>query len=128
MLTQLHIKNFALIDDLTLEFSGQMNVLTGETGAGKSILIDAIRFVLGERMDGLRAEASDKPCQVEAAFELREDLLKAQPALEPYRAEEGLLILRREFSQGKTRAWINNRLVPLAVLKETGTSLIDIHG
>ncbi len=128
MLTQLHIKNFALIDDLSLEFSGQMNVLTGETGAGKSILIDALRFVLGERMEGLRAEASDKPCQVEAAFELREDFLKQQPALEPYLGEDGMLVLRREFSQGKTRAWINNRLIPLSVLKEAGKSLVDIHG
>jgi DNA repair protein RecN (Recombination protein N) len=128
MLSQLHIKNFALIEDLTLEFSGQMNVLTGETGAGKSILIDAIRFVLGERMDGLRAEASDRPCQVEAAFELREDLLKKQSVFEPYPAEDGLLVLRREFTQGKTRAWINNRLVPLSILKEVGAYLIDIHG
>ena len=118
MLTQLHIKNFALIDDLSLEFSGQMNVLTGETGAGKSILIDAIRFVLGERTDGLSNEVKDKPCQVEAAFELQKDLLKEQSALEPYLAEDGLLILRREFSQGKTRAWINNRLVPLSLKRD----------
>lgn len=128
MLTQLHIKNFALIEDLTLEFSGQMNVLTGETGAGKSILIDAIRFVLGERMEGLRAEVLEKPCQVEAAFELRAELLKNQTAFEPYLADDGLLVLRREFSAGKTRAWINNRLVPLSLLKEIGAYLIDIHG
>jgi len=128
VLNQLHIKNFALIEDLSLEFSGQMNVLTGETGAGKSILIDAIRFVLGERMEGLRPDSGDKSCQVEAAFELREDFLKKQPALEPYLAEDGLLLLRREFSQGKTRAWINNRLVPLSILKEAGAFLIDIHG
>ncbi len=128
MLTQLHIKKFALIEDLTLEFSGQMNVLTGETGAGKSMLIDAIRFVLGERMEGLRAEAQDKPCQVEAAFELHDDLLKKQPVWEPYLAEDGLLVLRREFFQGKTRAWIHNRLVPLSLLKEAGAYLIDIHG
>ncbi len=128
MLTQLHIKNFALIEDLTLEFSGQMNVMTGETGAGKSILIDAIRFVLGERMDGLRQEANDKPCQVEAAFELQDPFLKKQTVFEPYLAEDDLLILRREFAQGKTRAWINNRLVPLSILKEAGAYLIDIHG
>lgn len=128
MLTQLHIKNFALIEDLKLEFSGHLNVLTGETGAGKSILIEAIRFVLGERMEGLRTEAQDKPCQVEAAFELSEDLLKKQPVFEPYLDEEGLLVLRREFFNGKTRAWINHRLAPLSVLKEVGAYLIDIHG
>ena len=127
MLTQLHIRNFALIDDLTLEFSGQLNVLTGETGAGKSILIDAIRFVLGERLDGARGDANEKPCQVEAAFEVHGELLK-QPLFEPYLQEDGLLILRRELSQGKTRAWINHRLVPLSLLKEAGTYLIDIHG
>jgi len=128
MLTQLHIKNFALIDDLTLEFSGQMNVLTGETGAGKSILIDAIRFVLGERMDGFRSDAQEKPCQVEAAFELQGGFLQNQSALEPYLSEDGLFVLRREISLGKTRAWINNRLVSLSLLKEAGAYLIDIHG
>ncbi len=127
MLTQLHIKNFALIDDLTLEFSGRLNVLTGETGAGKSILIDAIRFVLGERMDGSRAETRSGTSQVEAAFELHGALLKG-PLLEPYLQDEGLLVLRREYADGKTRAWINNRLVPLSLLKEAGACLIDIHG
>jgi DNA repair protein RecN (Recombination protein N) len=128
MLTQLHIKNFALIDDLSLEFSNKLNVLTGETGAGKSILIDAIRFVLGERMDGLRSETDGKPCQVEAAFEISSSFLKAQPVFESYLGEEDLLILRREHFQGKTRAWINQRLVPLSQLKEAGSFLIDIHG
>ncbi|MFA6599747.1 MAG: DNA repair protein RecN [Candidatus Omnitrophota bacterium] len=128
MLTQLHIKNFALIENLSLEFSGKLNVLTGETGAGKSILIDAIRFVLGERMDGLRGADQAAACFVEAAFEAGEDFLKAHPVFEPYLEEEGLLVLRREHAQGKSRAWINNRLVALAQLKEAGSCLIDIHG
>jgi DNA repair protein RecN (Recombination protein N) len=128
MLTQLHIKNFALIENLTMEFSSELNVLTGETGAGKSILIDAIRFVLGERMDGLRGSEAEKACSVEAAFEFEGEFLKKYTVLEPYLAEEGLLVLRREHLQGKSRAWINNRLVTVSGLKEVGTCLIDIHG
>jgi DNA repair protein RecN (Recombination protein N) len=128
MLTQLHIKNFALIENLTIEFSPELNVLTGETGAGKSILIDAIRFVLGERMDGLRGVESEKACFVEAAFEVADEFLKKCPLLEPYLAGEGLLVLRREHLQGKSRVWINNRLVTVSNLKEIGICLIDIHG
>ncbi len=128
MLSQLHIENFALIENLTIEFSKNLNVLTGETGAGKSILIDALSFVLGERSDLLRAIPGERAVLVEAVFELGEAFLKQSAQLETYLAEESLLILKREFREGKTRAWINGRLVTVALLKEVSAALIDIHG
>jgi DNA repair protein RecN (Recombination protein N) len=128
MLRQLHIENFALIENLTIEFSPHLNALTGETGAGKSILIDAICFVLGERFEGIRGAGGQRPCSVEAAFELSEDFIGGGPVFETVSPEDGLLVLRREVLSGKTRCWINHRLVTLSVLKEIGNRLVDIHG
>ena len=89
---------------------------------------DAIRFVLGERSDGLRGISDERACLVEAAFEVSEDFAKREPVFETVQPEEGLLILRREFLQGKTKCWINHRLVNLSLLKEVGNCLVDIHG
>ncbi|MBI4549318.1 MAG: DNA repair protein RecN [Candidatus Omnitrophica bacterium] len=125
MLRQLTVKNFALIDRVSLEFSPHLNVLTGETGAGKSILIDAIRFVLGEKIDGAGAGSS----AVEAVFELSDSSLRRAPALEPYfESEEDDLILRRETADGRSRASINGRSVNVSALREAGRLLLDIHG
>ncbi len=126
MLTQLHIKNFALIDDLTLNFSDNLNVLTGETGAGKSILIDAIRFVLGARLE-IDKDSADKKIAAEAAFELSEETAE-NPLFENYLQDDFTLILRREYADGKSRAWVNSRLAAVSQLKEIGMGLIDIHG
>ncbi|OGW79463.1 MAG: DNA repair protein RecN [Omnitrophica bacterium RIFCSPLOWO2_12_FULL_44_17] len=130
MLVELHIENFILIDRINIEFSPRMNVLTGETGAGKSILIDAIRFVLGERMDGVRARLKDKSAFVEAVFEIEDETFLRSHLMEPYlEKNDTLLILRREQNaEGKSRAWVNQRMVNISALKEIGTSLIDIHG
>ena len=130
MLTRLDIENFALIDKLSIEFSPSMNVLTGETGAGKSILIDAIRFVLGERMESERMPASGEFVRVEAIFEDLGERLKSFPPLAPFlQDDEEILILRREYHpQGRTRVWINNRAANASTLKEIGDQLLDIHG
>lgn len=115
MLSRLHIRNFAIIEDIEIEFSGSLNVFTGETGAGKSILIDALRFVMGERAEGEFVRSGTESCEVEAAFEIG--------------GSDDLLILRRIFSRdGKSRAWISNRMVNTSNLREASAPLIDIHG
>ena len=128
MLTRLYVKNFALAREATLEFSPELNVLTGETGAGKSILIDAIRFVLGERME--IPAAAGETCTVEAVFEIRDpNLCKHESLAAFFESGETILILRKEAQpEGRTRAWINNRTVNNSSLKEAGRLLLDIHG
>ena len=135
MLRDIHIRNFALIDDISLEFGAGLNILTGETGAGKSIVIDALGFVLGDRVnvaDAVRTGADR--ASVEAVFELRETDVTVLERL----AELGLkddedvdtLMMSREIaaSSGKSQCRVNGRLVPVAVLKEVGESLVDVHG
>lgn len=127
MLTRLSVKNFALVREAALEFSPALNCLTGETGAGKSILIDAIRFVLGERME-IPAPAGET-CLVEAVFEIRDKSLREQESLAPFlEPEEDILILRKESSENRTRVLINNRAANNSSLKEIGKLLLDIHG
>ena len=129
MLRQLQIKNFALIDTLAIEFAPTLNVLTGETGAGKSILIDAIRFVLGERVESPPARSPDQPASVEAVFEVPSKNLRAHPLLAPFLENEtDDLILRRELVQGRNRCLINQQTVNVSHLKEIGRLVIDIHG
>jgi DNA repair protein RecN (Recombination protein N) len=127
MLERLHIQNFALIKDIALDFSPQLNVLTGETGAGKSILIDAIRFVLGDRLES--GKLNEGTCSVEAVFAPNNEIL-ALPQVAAFLAgEDSVLILRKETTvEGRSRAWINNRSVTNSTLKEIGNCLLDIHG
>lgn len=129
MISQIQVQNFALAGKASLEFSPKLNVLTGETGAGKSILIDAIRFVLGERVDV--KPAAGQNASVEAVFELSDKKLSGHEALEPYKNEddENILILRKETSsEGKSKVWINGRAATTGILKQIGSLLIDIHG
>lgn len=129
MLVQLHIQNFALMDNLVIEFDPRLNVLTGETGAGKSILIDAIRFVLGERMDSLKAGAGVKATSVEAVFDPDKKIRKNDLFSDYFENEDDVLIFRRETSaEGRSRAWVNGRMVNVSTLKELGAFLLDIHG
>lgn len=129
MLTQLDIQNIALIDKLSLEIGQGLNVLTGETGAGKSILIDSINAVLGERVsrDVIR-NGKDKAI-IEAAFQYENkeiDQILEQAGID---TEEGNIILSREISlSGKNTCRINGRLVSVSVLKQVGELLLDIHG
>ena len=127
MLKQLHISNYALIDELSVSFESGFNVITGETGAGKSILLGALGFALGDRADTGVLYDKDKKCVVEAQFVLDGETLK--PLFEENDLDfEAECIFRRELNpQKKSRAFINDTPVALQTMKEIGSQLIDIH-
>ena len=131
MLTELSVENFALVERVRLRFGAGLNLLTGETGAGKSILLDALGMVLGERTSSDSVRHGAEKARVEAVFALTVGDLRLAPALEStgIEPEDGLLILSRELSaSGKSSARINGRPVTVAVLKVIGDALVDIHG
>ena len=127
MLKQLHISNYALIDELNVSFESGFNVITGETGAGKSILLGALGFALGDRADTNVLFDKEKKCVVEAQFELNDESLK--PLFEANDLDfEVDCIFRRELNpQKKSRAFINDTPVALQTMKEVGSQLADIH-
>lgn len=127
MLQHLHISNYALIEDLSVDFTDGFSVITGETGAGKSILLGALGFVLGDRSDTGVLFDKDKKCMVEAQFHLNNELLK--PLFEAHDLDFDIdCILRRELTpQKKSRAFVNDTPVPLQTMKEIGCQLVDIH-
>ena len=127
MLKQLHISNYALIEELSVSFESGFNVITGETGAGKSILLGALGFALGDRADTNVLFDKDKKCVVEAEFELDDENLK--PLFEANDLDfESECLFRRELNpQKKSRAFINDTPVALQTMKEIGSQLVDIH-
>ena len=131
MLRELSIRNFAIIDDLTVSFSDGLTVLTGETGAGKSIIIDAVHLLAGGRgsLEFIRHGA--RKAELGGLFQVADDSHPIYAKLEEagLEAEEGTIILRRDLNDnGKSVCRINGKLVPLSVLRDIGGSLIDIHG
>jgi len=131
MLAELSISNFAIIEDLHLRLAPGFNVLTGETGAGKSIIIDAVNLLLGGRADTQMIRAGADQTRVEGIFTLSEPVRAAlQPILVQYGVEEDAdLILTREVStSGRSVARVNGRAVPVHVLQEITEFLVDIHG
>jgi DNA repair protein RecN (Recombination protein N) len=132
MLTTLRIKNLALVTDLTLELRPGCNVITGETGAGKSIIIGALNLVLGERADRTLIRTGEEACSVEAVFDLaglRAPLKKflEDNGIEP--CEDSQLVLKRTFTaSGTNRQFINGSPTTLNTLTTIGEWLVDIHG
>jgi DNA repair protein RecN (Recombination protein N) len=132
MLTTLRIKNLALVSDLTLELQPGCNVITGETGAGKSIIIGALNLVLGERADRWLIRSGSDSCSVEAVFDVKE--LRAplknfldENGLEP--CDDHQLVLKRTFTNaGTNRQFVNGSATTLNVLAAIGEGLVDIHG
>lgn len=129
MLQSLHVHNFALLEDAHADFTSGFNVFTGETGAGKSILIDAFGIVLGGRASVDYVRSGTDGLWVQAVFDIagQEDIknILRQQGLE---AEDDLFLKRQISAAGKSRALINGVQVPLTVLKQIGTKLVDIHG
>lgn len=128
MLTRLHISNYALIDELEIKFDNGLTIITGETGAGKSIILGALSLILGERADARSVRNPEKKVVVEASFDI------SAYALEGFFAEneidfwEGECIVRREISAtGRSRAFVNDMPVTISVLKDLTSRLVDIH-
>jgi len=134
MLQELAITDFAIIDNLVVPFEPGFCVLTGETGAGKSIIIDAVDAVLGGRINGEMVRSGARVARTEAIFTLDEpDVADAVAlALEGYdlldQADRTLILTREISASGRSTARVNGRAVPIAVLDAIGELLVDIHG
>ncbi|MCX6292163.1 MAG: DNA repair protein RecN [Bacteroidetes bacterium] len=127
MIQKLFIQNYALIDHLELEFDQGLNMITGETGAGKSILLGALALILGNRADTSSLLDKTKKCIIEGQF--KADKKKLKHFFESYELDfENPLVIRREISvEGKSRSFINDTPVTLGQLKELGLLLVDVH-
>ncbi len=131
LLAELSIKNFAIIESLTVSFEKGLTVLTGETGAGKSIIIDAIHLLAGARGSSEFVRYGEKRAELEALFLLDEVQHPVYERCEEFGIDvsDGMIILRRDMSSsGKSICRINGKLVTIAVLREIGQLLVDIHG
>jgi DNA repair protein RecN (Recombination protein N) len=129
MLIRLHIENFALIENADIELGTGLNIITGETGAGKSILIGALQSILGAPVAAETIRSGADHCVVEGLFEFDEESPAAgRLKLLDADLEDGQLILRREIRSGRSRAFINGALVPQRRLREIGAVLADLHG
>jgi DNA repair protein RecN (Recombination protein N) len=133
MLSRLSIRDIVLIDRLDIDFAAGLAVLTGETGAGKSILLDAFALALGARGDQALVRQGAEQGQVTAVFEVARGhparaLLLAHNLANDIPAEDELILRRVQFADGRTRAFINDQPVSVQVMKELGTALVEIHG
>ncbi|MEX6687828.1 DNA repair protein RecN [Danxiaibacter flavus] len=128
MLQQLHIRNYAIIDEIEISFSPNLNIITGETGAGKSIVMGALSLILGERADTSVLMHSDKKCFIEGFFKV-EDKQAVKEFLQKNELDnEETLVIRREIaSNGKSRAFINDTPATLQQLKTLASLLVDLH-
>lgn len=130
MLTDLAIHNFAIIDELHLEFKSGFSVISGETGAGKSITVDALSIVLGGKADSSCIRHGAEQCEISASFDITDipnvtDWFNQQSI----QTDENVCLIRRVISSnGRSRAFINGRAMPLQLIKELGELLLDIHG
>jgi DNA repair protein RecN (Recombination protein N) len=130
MLIELRVRDYAVIDDLSLELKPGLNVLSGETGAGKSLIVGALSLLVGERASSQTVRAGARKAVVEGAFDL-----SGMPDLERrlselgFPDEDGLLLLRREVAaEGRNRAWVNGSPATASAVGELGAQLVDIHG
>src|SRR5258708_18454930 len=128
MIQRIHIQNYAIIDELSIEFSHRMNVITGETGAGKSILMGALSLILGDRADTAVLLQRDKKCVVEGTFVIKgkKEVLAFFKTNELDVDEE--VVIRREIApSGKSRAFVNDTPVNLEQLRKLSSLLVDLH-
>lgn len=131
MLTKLHIKNYAIIDEIEIDFSDKLNIITGETGAGKSILMGALSLILGERADSSSLVSKEKKCFIEGYFSISNNKAVTtylQSLEEDMDIDPSELVLRREIAPtGKSRAFINDTPASLQTLRGVASLLVDLH-
>ena len=129
MLTELRIKNFAIIETLTLPLARGFNVLSGETGAGKSIIVGALGLLLGERASADLIRTGADRATVEGVFDVS-DRSEIRAALDEHGidVDEDIVVLKREIAPGRARAWINGTTVNAGLLAEIGRQLVNLHG
>ena len=128
MLQKLSIQNYAIIDELEIDFSGKLNVITGETGAGKSIIVGALGLILGERADSTALVNKEKKCIVEGVFdEAGKKEIKKFLAENDFDSNDELVVRREIGANGKSRAFINDTPVTLTQLNELSSLLVDLH-
>src|SRR5687767_609781 len=128
MLKRLHIRNYAIIDEIVIDFTGGMSVITGETGAGKSILMGALSLILGDRADSSVLLNRNSKCVVEGLFDTESKKSVAEFLLASELDQEPELLIRREIAvNGKSRAFINDTPVNLEQLRELSSLLVDLH-
>lgn len=127
MLTRLSVSNFAIIDELDIQFNKGLTIITGETGAGKSILLGALRLIIGERADMKQLNDETKKCIIEANFNISKLNLTSFFEENELDFDEDSILRRELLPSGKSRAFINDTPVTLTVLQELGEQLIDIH-
>ena len=127
MLTSLYIKNYALIDELNVQFNNGLTIITGETGAGKSILLGGLSLVLGKRADLSQVKNTDEKCIIEAGFDIANYNLKWLFASLDIDYDVQTIIRREILPSGKSRAFINDTPTTLESLQALSSFLIDIH-
>src|SRR3954465_9052887 len=129
MLAELRVRDLATIADVSLHLGPGLNVLTGETGAGKSMLVDALALLLGERAAGGSVRTGAGKAVVEGAFEGLDTATRRRIEDLGLDVEEGRLVVRREVAaEGRSRAWVNGSPTTASVLSELGALLVDLHG
>src|SRR5687767_7632005 len=129
MITELRVRDLATIADVTLQLTGGLNVLTGENGAGKSMLVDALALLLGERADRCMVRPGAAKAVVEGAFDGLHRATAQQIEALGLDVEDQRLVVRREVSaEGRSRAWVNGSPTTAAVLAQLGALLVDLHG
>ena len=129
MLQRLTIKNVALIESADITFSEGLNVLSGETGAGKSVILDSVNFVLGAKADRSMIRYGETECMVKAEFSVAESSKAVQALREMDIDSDGEIIISRKFSEnGKNAIKINGNTVTATMLRQVTDSLVDVHG
>lgn len=128
MLQKLHIQNYAIIEEIEIDFSKHLNIITGETGAGKSILMGALNLILGERADTSVLMKTDKKCFIEGFFAIEDkEPVKVFLTDQEFDADDELVLRREIAANGKSRAFINDSPATLQQLKQLASLLVDLH-